>query len=340
MDANRKEHLTWIDSAKGLCLILVVFGHLLYHGKFAVLNRAIYSFHMPLYFILSGFITSNKSSESFFQFLKKQLFRLLIPTILFIILLYPIYLSSIDLSSFNILHEIKTFCFYDGKIPYNSPCWFFIVLFEAKVILKLLPIGNKPVWFKAISCFSFFVVGYLLYKTKLFIPFGLDRCIVVLGFMVFGMLLKDVYWKYRENKKAFILALLCMIPIWFISGIVLNGKVSMYGFNFSKHYWMFVAAGISGTIAFLIVVILLTRIHQYFLFWGQNTVFIVCSHYIFVTLFVYFTGKIGIQYTTLYTILALVYSLVILLCYIPVCKFVNKYLPILNGRIKLKNKEA
>jgi fucose 4-O-acetylase-like acetyltransferase len=60
---DRKE---WIDYAKGIGIILVVYGHLLssgYHdglnipGHFYELSRnIIYSFHMPLFFLLSGLL--------------------------------------------------------------------------------------------------------------------------------------------------------------------------------------------------------------------------------------------------------------------------------------------
>lgn len=60
----RREHLRWPDMAKGLGIILVVFGHswrglemagLLPDGVlFRAVDDAIYAFHMPLFFFLSG----------------------------------------------------------------------------------------------------------------------------------------------------------------------------------------------------------------------------------------------------------------------------------------------
>lgn len=54
----------WVDAAKGLGILLVVYGHVargLVNGGvpmdrqwFATLDAAVYAFHMPLFFLLSG----------------------------------------------------------------------------------------------------------------------------------------------------------------------------------------------------------------------------------------------------------------------------------------------
>ncbi|WP_162779036.1 acyltransferase family protein, partial [Klebsiella pneumoniae] len=60
---------TWVDYAKGIGIILVVFGHAnrgLYSSGIYIspeiyhyLDNVIYSFHMPLFFFLSGGNDSN-----------------------------------------------------------------------------------------------------------------------------------------------------------------------------------------------------------------------------------------------------------------------------------------
>src|SRR3954466_10243865 len=58
-----KARLTDIDRAKGIAIILVVFGHLVPHGTlpagqewYDVIWVAIYRFHMPFFMYLSGFV--------------------------------------------------------------------------------------------------------------------------------------------------------------------------------------------------------------------------------------------------------------------------------------------
>ena len=61
------QHLEWIDSVKGLAIFLVIVGHCIdgyrdagifkqYLLEFNSLHNFIYSFHMPLFFIISGYL--------------------------------------------------------------------------------------------------------------------------------------------------------------------------------------------------------------------------------------------------------------------------------------------
>lgn len=60
---KKTERIIWIDSAKALAILLVVIGHIIQFmyrpDSFDedVLFRYIYSFHMPLFFMLSGLVT-------------------------------------------------------------------------------------------------------------------------------------------------------------------------------------------------------------------------------------------------------------------------------------------
>ena len=61
------KRIEWLDSCKGFAIMLVVIGHIvdgytdaeLFVGYFQLMNavhNVIYSFHMPLFFTLSGYI--------------------------------------------------------------------------------------------------------------------------------------------------------------------------------------------------------------------------------------------------------------------------------------------
>jgi fucose 4-O-acetylase-like acetyltransferase len=64
MAMSGKQRLDWVDSAKGIGIVLVVYGHVargLEHGGifahsrlYRLVDASIYSFHMPLFFFLSG----------------------------------------------------------------------------------------------------------------------------------------------------------------------------------------------------------------------------------------------------------------------------------------------
>ena len=87
----------WLDICKGIAIILVVMGHvnssfsnsgilsdsflLKYVGKF------VYSFHMPLFFILSGFGFGLSKKATMTREIKKRVCSLGIPYLIFSVLL-------------------------------------------------------------------------------------------------------------------------------------------------------------------------------------------------------------------------------------------------------------
>lgn len=81
----RNNRIAYLDSLKGFAIILVILGHIIqmwYDSDFTH-NKVwlyIYSFHMPLFMFISGYITgiySNKLSIS--QFSTKRFIQLIVP---------------------------------------------------------------------------------------------------------------------------------------------------------------------------------------------------------------------------------------------------------------------
>lgn len=68
----------WIDLLRSMGLLLVILGHV--KNVPVEVKLAIYSFHMPLFFVLSGYLWNEKCIEkSFGNFVKKKAQSLLVP---------------------------------------------------------------------------------------------------------------------------------------------------------------------------------------------------------------------------------------------------------------------
>lgn len=75
--------ISWVDAAKGIGIILVVVGHIdrgLAHADliewtpaFQFLDRWIYTFHMPLFFFLSGMFLVRSANKSYLLFFTEKL---------------------------------------------------------------------------------------------------------------------------------------------------------------------------------------------------------------------------------------------------------------------------
>ena len=56
---RHKGRIDWIDSAKGIGIILMLLGHVSAMPKYFII--LIFSFHMPLFFFLSGYLYKSQN---------------------------------------------------------------------------------------------------------------------------------------------------------------------------------------------------------------------------------------------------------------------------------------
>ena len=78
-----QQRLAWVDSMRGLAILLVVLGHSI--GTLTdPMNRFILSFHMPVFFFVSGLVGRCKNGSEiipFEQYLARKVKTILIPQI-------------------------------------------------------------------------------------------------------------------------------------------------------------------------------------------------------------------------------------------------------------------
>lgn len=99
---SKKVRDTYIDIAKGIGMLLVIYGHLAERSDF--LRIIIYSFHMPLFFIISGYYFN--AQADFRAVLKKGLKQIVAPAYLFLVLDFLLINHNDDLTLKNIVNSL------------------------------------------------------------------------------------------------------------------------------------------------------------------------------------------------------------------------------------------
>ena len=105
-DLSKRE--VWIDTARGIAILLVVLGHI-----FPVehkVNQIIYSFHVPIFFIISGMLLSINYDKwicmSFKDIAIKKIKEYMYPYLIFSIISIPTsFVSIVKADAFDILKE-------------------------------------------------------------------------------------------------------------------------------------------------------------------------------------------------------------------------------------------
>lgn len=334
-DIQKKERIVWVDTAKGFGMFLVVLGHLLYDSSLQTCNQAIYSFHMPMFFVLSGFVAGPRKNVGNDGYYRKKFQRLLLPAVVFIVLTLPLYYLSAR--SAGAAQWLRTIFYVDGVIAYNTPCWYLIVLFYVAAADGSLQIARKTPAVKAIISLGCFAAGFVLYRFKIFLPFGLDRAVIAMGFYGFGSLVREA-WRQRARLSGAVRLLLwgSFTALWLLFGVGLNGKVAMYSMELGNYVW-FVLAGCFGALAFFGLCICLASRLPLLRIWGNYSILMIGTQSVFLSVFARAAAILDIRFTWKYDVLALVAALALMWCYMSVGPFINRWLPLLNGNYIVGN---
>lgn len=294
----------WIDSAKGIGVILVVMGHLLYDSNIPYLNQIIYSFHMPMFFIISGYLQKKDIPN---DYLIKKARKLLIPFISFIIPWELFYWGIIMRQSTSIVAILFDAFYVKGTIS-NCPLWFLIILFEIYVILYVTKLPQRSLKVLLLSLLFFEALAFVVYQTNIiyFHVFGINRCLVCIGFYIVGMIISR-YSEFNISK----LKLLILGVLYIISGIIINPKTSIYQYELGS-YIPFTIAAVSGALLFLVICKRWLNFENHFTHLSKVAILLLGIQYFFIKPYRIIMNNIGYNNTITYDLLMLVLTIFII----------------------------
>lgn len=253
----------WIDVLKGVGIIFVIIGHVSLSSEF---SRWIYTFHMPLFFILSGFLWSRSSERiTIKEFCVKRIKSILWPYVFFRILL------------------IIYWCIVESHFRHLDigPIWFLIVLFFAEITAFLF-LNTKRSILKSMSIVMGAILVLYIFRICNIdnnnIGAWLMRCMdgfmwYTVGHLVGIMDIESKISNKRVLKIVLMLVLLCISLI--ISRI--NGNVSIWSNSFGNYIW-FIIGGVVGTLFIACVCKEVLSKNKLLEYYGRNTITILATH--------------------------------------------------------------
>ncbi len=198
------ERLDWIDYLKTIGILAVILGH-----TTSPLGGFIYSWHMPLFFMLAGFFI--KTDISLRSFVTKDFKRLLIPYFIFAI--FGVIAESVKRLALNrdgldYLHEILgIFLWMDMESlshTYAFVLWFLPVLFLSRLIVYFV----QKIQGQLLQFFIILTMFYISFLVEL--PFGLDNAFNSVLFVYLGFL----YFKSYKHISIWLISL-CLLELCF-----------------------------------------------------------------------------------------------------------------------------
>lgn len=325
----REEREVWIDNAKAIGTVLIIWGHFISTNLGSCYSESIsvflYSFHIPMFFILAGY-NAKIDHCTIREYVIKKSKRVLVPAVILYLLSIPILINKVDLDEMSLWTIIAVVFYGRGLCIINEPIWFFICMFQVYLVAKLINIFNSKTSLIITTCLLSFIAGFLCTILPDITSYlGFNKFIIGLFFFSTGMLFRR--FKQADIFNAYYIAII--VAIWLLSTYY-NGKVSLYGFNLGN-YALYTISGIGGSIIYFY---LMRKIKKNSLLreYASNTVFIICTHITIVYFFRNNMKSFLIGGTIYMDYVLLLVTLLLMLLYLPTCKSINKYIPILNGR--------
>lgn len=234
---NTPKRLHEVDQAKGLAILLVVFGHIVArqppegNNWYAILKTAIYSFHMAFFMFLSGLVFFAKLNipnyfPEYFIFIKKRFLRLMPAYFLFAIIVFFGKLTAqqfghVD-NPVNGFGDLKNIILFP-MLSISAFLWYIYALFAISALaLAVISLTRGSIFFLV-------TIGALL----LFIPY--------INFLAIGQITKYFFFFSLGGivVKEWASFIAFVDKIWIPAMIFM--VFLLWNDQFDGHKWIFVA---------------------------------------------------------------------------------------------------
>lgn len=350
------ERQSWVDTAKVIGIFLVFYGHFVERLYCSGYTNAywqfkfIYSFHMPLFFFISGFFGKDPGDLKFG--IKKLFLRRMIPVITFTLFMLPLWVGFLYFKG-----QLRSEALIDmgedylvGRPSYAVITWFLVCLLTCEIIaLFILQFVRSRKWLLLIALVSLAVgllVSKYIWSSTGMLHTSADfwyirEGIVALGFYLLGNVLYPYLNQLNEQANKL---------VWICLGVVALVVLEFsYNLNSPSHdFIVYMIASLHGDIipflisAFAGIVLIISlsftiKLPKQLDFIGKNTLILLGLNSIFhqflntriISLLPFHDHWLAI---TAYSVVVTVISLV---ACIPCIFLFNKWIPQLMGKTNI-----
>jgi fucose 4-O-acetylase-like acetyltransferase len=290
------ERQTWIDYARGIAIVLVLYRHVfegIKHAGFQVqdylaieqANILFFSFRMPLFFIISGmFVVASLGKRGLSSFIETKGRTILYPYFVWGILQISIQLLLKDYVNANRTAESYLHLLYSPRLL--DQFWYLYALFNVTVLYAIVVATLKPAkTFQLALGAILFAVSIYTYQKNINLFFIGD----VFHYYLF-LAIGDVIGSYvtnpahREKLSSYLWLLIMLVPFAATQYyyLVTNIPFAAMNYDFVEYYEpiRFLIIAVIGAFFIIVLSFLLQRINRFT--WlqilGSHSLYIYVSH--------------------------------------------------------------
>ena len=321
-----ENRLEWIDWMKALGIYLIVLGHF-----YSVGEKFIYVFHVPLFFVISGFL--NKKEVDRQVFWKKLWYNLAIPMLLMAVVNFVYhYILQFFKGTFSPIDAywfVRNIAF--GMVAGLDMLWFVYTLIFLKIIHQFC---HSDRFFFALIVVMLALAYVYNHSDLSGLPFFLKEPNAVVDvctaypFFALGVLLRN----YKEvinaldNKVMLIATFACGLLLVSV-GCSYNGYVSMFCCNYGGNFSLFFVGALAGAVMIWTLSKSFGHAPKVITIISGGTIIILGFHKMLIDLvWAFFTPSV----------LDVFFAALIILLFIPFIIATEKYFPLMAGKYRIK----
>lgn len=280
---STKKRIDWIDIAKGIAIILMILGHV--PGLNHYVKGVIFSFHMPLFMMINGYLIRSYDIKKTFL---RSCRTLLLPYMIVCVLLLLISMIKSG-SADGALHELLRKG-ADMILGFSKPpaflssfggvivIWFLPCLFFARniYVAAMSLLSRTPVWLRVAAVILLSAGGQLLGTFGIYLPWSLDVALFSVIFIAAGDLLHKKDLIQSGNRVMIILP-----PIVWIAMLLTKTHIELA----TRNYPLIVVGticAIAGSVTFMqlsrLVEAKMPPLTKLFTWYGRNSLIILSVH--------------------------------------------------------------
>ena len=328
--------VNWIDWMKVLGMFFIIWGHL----SPCILKSFIYSFSVPSFFMISGYLFKTSDWITFF---KKNLKGIIIPYFLlgFSVVLFfavvKLYFGGYEKDYFPMSILALLVGDQNGISSGigSQALWFVYTLFLLKVLCNSLRTNYITQTITSLLCL---VAAYVLDKKGLNLYSSWTNVLLAYPFFYVGFFLKNRFGtsinkfsvKHKKTYRTMVLLIISSCLLFALANV--NGMIEMYNAKFGNNIFLFIVDGFIGTFLLAICSMLcgnkdmLEIVNNL----SKGTIIVLAWQIVFLLIIDLTMARVLGSYLH-NDALTFMMSCVIYIAFIPIVKFIKLHVPILVG---------
>lgn len=316
-----QNRIVWLDWMKVMAILSIIWGHFFSAG-----HVYLYVFSVQTFCLISGFLY--KKNSSLIICLRKCFWQLFVPTVIMSLI---IHLADFFLCrARGVPYIIDWLWFFKWLLLGNrwcmGPCWYFYSLIVMRLIMQVLPDKN---W---VLCLLFCILSggaILLHENGIVVSNANVNVLVCMPFFLIGFFLKSLrVWLIKFNNfwLEIVIGFVSLALIWYCG--TYNDPVWMYLCGYGSNYLLYIVGGVAGTVVLYVLSLWMAKLpyRNMVTSLSKGSILVIGLHIILVKRLMMLPARSCEE--------DLFFSILIMLCFIPIIRMTELFFPVLLGRKK------